>query len=382
MANFLHPRSLKLRNFKGISELELKFDETLTLLAGVNGVGKSSVMEALLAAVCRVWYHFPPHETPLFPLPERVVRTGAECAELVLGLADQNGDIIEFHLELREARQTLVNRQWAGFTDNIQPLLPLVVYYEQNRGVADREGGYKGTAVSISSREVRQSSLQTTVSSPSEFRTWFFEKEADEGQEIRERKDLGYMDPELEIVRQVLEQLDGFTRVRSRKPSDSRVRTLFLEKEGIDIAFDSLSGGERAFFLLAADLARRLMLACPGKTIAEVPGIVCIDEIELHLHPAWQRRILKTLMETFSACQFIVTTHSPQVIGGVEARHVRLLTPAGNGLRKVSQPIASKGRDSNYVLRGILGSTERDADANELFDKFDDLVDSGKTGRS
>ena len=376
MAFFFHPRSLKLRNFKGISELELKFDETLTLLAGVNGVGKSSVMEALLAAVCRVWHQFPPHETPPFPLLERVVRTGAECAELVLGLGDQNGDIIEFHLELREGSPKFVKPLWAGFTDNIQPLLPLVVYYEQNRGVGG--GEYQGTTVSVSSGEVRKSSLRTTISSPSEFRTWFFEKEADEGQEIRERKDLGHMDPELKIVRQVLKQLDGFTRVRSRKPSDSRVRTLFLEKEGIDIAFDSLSGGERAFFLLAADLARRLMLACPGKPIAEVPGIVCIDEIELHLHPAWQRRILKTLMETFSACQFIVTTHSPQVIGGVEARHVRLLTPAGNGLRKVSQPIASKGRDSNYVLRGILGSTERDADVNELFDKFDDLVDSGK----
>ena len=79
---------------------------------------------------------------------------------------------------------------------------------------------------------------------------------------------------------------------------------LLLKKDGIEIDFESLSGGEQSFFLLAADLARRLMIESPNTRLAETPGIVCIDEIELHLHPAWQRRILKSLMETFPACQF------------------------------------------------------------------------------
>ena len=143
------------------------------------------------------------------------------------------------------------------------------------------------------------------------------------------------------------------------------------------IPFDSLSGGEQAFFLLAADLARRLMLASPGTGVEEAPGIVCIDEIELHLHPAWQKKILRTLMDTFPACQFVVSTHSPQVIGGVEAHHVRLIEPGGDGRRKVSQPLASKGRDSNYVLKGILDTPERDDGVSELFDEFDRLVDDG-----
>ena len=146
----------------------------------------------------------------------------------------------------------------------------------------------------------------------------------------------------------------------------------------MEAPFDSLSGGEQAFFLLAADLARRLMLESPNTPVAEAPGIVCIDEIELHLHPAWQRRILKSLMEVFRNCQFIVSTHSPQVIAGVEARHVRLLTPGGNGVRKVSRPIASRGRDSNYVLEGILDVPARDDDVSRLFDRFDQLIDAGE----
>ena len=120
------------------------------------------------------------------------------------------------------------------------------------------------------------------------------------------------------------------------------------------------------------------MLESPGVPIEEAPGIVCIDEIELHLHPAWQKKILKTLMDTFPACQFIVTTHSPQVIGGVEAHHVRLLEPAENGVRTASQPIATRGRDSNYVLKGILDTPERDDEVSKLFDEFDHLIDAGE----
>ena len=247
------------------------------------------------------------------------------------------------------------------------------MYYEQTRIVRADAGSRN---VSVSSIENRVSSLDTTVSSPREFKAWFFEKEADEGLETRERQNLMYSDPELDAVRHLLRPLDGFTAIHSRKPPDRSERTLFLVKDGAEVPFDSLAGGEQAFFLLAADLARRLMLESPDTPIDEAQGIVCIDEIELHLHPAWQKKILRTLMDTFPACQFVVTTHSPQVLGGVEAHHVRLLEPAENGVRIVSQPIATKGRDSNYVLEGVLDTPERDDEVSKLFDEFDRLIDA------
>ena len=374
----LHLKSLKLRNFKGIAELHLAFDESLTLLAGVNGVGKTSVMQGLVAAVTHTWHRNPPHNYPCFMFPERVVRAGAAGTEIVLEVVVPDQPPVNVQFAVRDHRLELVRSQRSGlnqFLQSSQATLPLVVYYEQKRVASPSPSGRN---VSVSAELNRQSSLQTTVSSPREFTTWFFEKEADESQEVRERRDVAYEDRELAAVRGLLKQLDGFSAVRSRKPPDVGERTLFLEKDGANIPFDSLSGGEQAFFLLAADLARRLMLASPGTPIAEAPGIVCIDEIELHLHPAWQRRILRTLMETFPACQFVVSTHSPQVIGGVEARHVRLLTPGENGVRKVSQPLASKGRDSNYVLTGILDTPERDDDVSHLFAEFDRLVDAGE----
>ena len=150
------------------------------------------------------------------------------------------------------------------------------------------------------------------------------------------------------------------------------------ERDGLDVPFEALSGGEKAFFLLAIDLARRLLLAFPGSSVAESPGLVCIDEIELHLHPAWQRQILVRLIELFPCCQFVVSTHSPQVIGSVAARHVRILESNGDGHIEVTSPIASKGRDSNYLLEGILGTPVQNPGVDELFAKFDQLVDAGK----
>ena len=156
-------------------------------------------------------------------------------------------------------------------------------------------------------------------------------------------------------------------------------RMLYLRRDnGFDIPFEALSGGELAYFLLAVDLARRLLLEFPGSTLAEAPGFVCIDEIELHLHPAWQREILTALTALFPRCQFVVSTHSPQVIGSVAARHVRLLSTDGSRRVAAATPIASKGRDSNYVLEGIMGTTEHDPRVAGLFADFDRLLDAGQ----
>ena len=378
MARFLRPTALRLRNFKGVAELNVTLDNSLTLLAGVNGVGKTSVLQALLGAVTKAWGAKPPHNYPQFPFSESVTRAGATGAEILLELDAPVQSPIPLRLEVQERGLYPDELQFQQLVHHFQKFhtpLPLVVYYEQNRAPVSYSNWRN---VSVSSTENQASSLRTTVSSPQEFKAWFFEKEADEGLETRERRNLEYADPELATVRTLLKQLDRFTAVRSRKPPESGERTLYLEKDGTDIPFDSLSGGEQAFFLLAADLARRLMLESPGMPIREAPGIVCIDEIELHLHPAWQKKILRTLMDTFPACQFVVTTHSPQVIGGVEAHHVRLLEPAENGVRTASQPIATRGRDSNYVLKGILDTPERDDEVSKLFDEFDRLIDTGE----
>ena len=66
-----------------------------------------------------------------------------------------------------------------------------------------------------------------------------------------------------------------------------------------------------------------------GNVCKETEGIVLIDEVDLHLHPTWQQRIIGDLKEIFPKVQFIVTTHAPAVISTVKSEIIILLNDGG-----------------------------------------------------
>ncbi len=111
------------------------------------------------------------------------------------------------------------------------------------------------------------------------------------------------------------------------------------------------------------DLTRRLTIANPGSDnpIADGVALVLIDEIELHLHPKWQRDVIKRLPKIFGSCQFVITTHSPQVIGETEARCVRLLSWRDRKVA-VDTPTMAYGTDSNWILSVLMGAEEMSED--------------------
>lgn len=133
--------------------------------------------------------------------------------------------------------------------------------------------------------------------------------------EVPKGKSTAYVDPGLVCVRKAIEAMIGD--VSELRVKRNPVR-MVVYKAGKEIRVDMLSDGEKCTLALLGDLARRLVLANPS---AENPlvgkGIVLIDEIELHMHPSWQRRVLHVLNEVFPNIQFIVTTHSAQVLGEV-----------------------------------------------------------------
>lgn len=135
-----------------------------------------------------------------------------------------------------------------------------------------------------------------------------------------------------------------------------------------------LSDGEKCLLSLVGDLASRLAIADP---IADNPlegsGIVLVDEIDLHLHPAWQRKVTHILTRTFPNCQFIVTTHSPQVLGEIKAQDIRQLNDF-----KVSVPSQSYGLDSNSILDSIQNTDIRNASVTQKIDAINGMIDEGK----
>ncbi|EHZ2540206.1 AAA family ATPase [Vibrio parahaemolyticus] len=102
---------------------------------------------------------------------------------------------------------------------------------------------------------------------------------------------------------------------------------------------------------LVADIARRLTLLNP-KSLSplEGSGIVLIDEIDLHLHPSWQQKIIQRLESTFPHIQFVVTTHSPQVCHTVDSSSIWLLKDG----KKYRAPKGTRGAVSSWVLKNLF----------------------------
>ena len=125
--------------------------------------------------------------------------------------------------------------------------------------------------------------------------------------------------------------------------------------EGISVPVSQMSDGVKAVFFMVADIAFRCAKLNPQfkeKAAELTPGIVLIDEVDLHLHPSWQQRVLDTLQLAFPKIQFIVTTHSPQVVSSVPKECVRII----NEGKIVPFDTQTQGVESQDILAQIFGT--------------------------
>lgn len=118
-----------------------------------------------------------------------------------------------------------------------------------------------------------------------------------------------------------------------------------INKGGVILSASQLSQGEKSLMALVGDLARRLTMLNPSR---ENPfdgnGIVLIDEIDLHLHPSWQQTVIQKLTNTFKNIQFILTTHSPQVLSTVSKSNIRVL-----GKNVLDEYVAAEPQAETYA---------------------------------
>ncbi|GBL02060.1 ATP-binding protein [Vibrio harveyi] len=133
---------------------------------------------------------------------------------------------------------------------------------------------------------------------------------------------------------------------------------ILVKNDSVNITIKQLSDGQRIFLGLVSDLARRLVMLNPKlDNPLEGQGIVLIDEIELHLHPKWQQNIINELTDTFPNIQFIVTTHSPQVLSTVDKTNIRLFVTDEKGNVHCPQPkFQTKGVKSADILAELMGT--------------------------
>ena len=232
----------------------------------------------------------------------------------------------------------------------------------------------------------RFSALDGALSTRANFRAfaeWFYAWENEELREQKRHRDFDYRLKELEVVRRAIASMvPGASEPHVEHRPRRLVVSLELDSgEPETLALNQLSGGHRIVLAVAGDLARRM---AHGNPHLEDPlsseAIVLIDEVELHLHPEWQQRVLPDLTRTFPNTQFIVTTHSPQVLTAVRPEQIVELARDDDRVVAGSAPAPTYGAEAGDVLFTVMRVDERPPgnEFTKVLNRYMRLIEDGK----
>ena len=142
---------------------------------------------------------------------------------------------------------------------------------------------------------------------------------------------------------------------------------MVVDKCGDELIVNQLSDGEKCTLAMAGDLARRMTIANPtAEDPLTSPAVVLIDEIDLHLHPGWQRHITTALKETFPNCHFLLSTHSPQVISHLDRQCIWILERTRTGVI-AKRPEDAYGQTTGRILEDLMDVPARPQEIKEGF---------------
>jgi predicted ATP-binding protein involved in virulence len=383
-------KQIFLRSFRLFEDLTVDFDDRLNVFLGVNGSGKSALLEAIDFMFYKIYI-----APMLGTIPEIVEQIYGQVQIGKINSVVEASVIFEgklFESNVCVFKQN--DNSWNGvpmkrtvilrnFEEKIVATtnLPLFAFY-----VADKDKGFINRKM-LSNAHPQFAAFQNVFRNDnqafSSFTNWF-DTELNYENSIRLEKDIMYRSPKLQLIRRAFDiflkaiSKDTFKNLRikleARKNFEPHNIVLIITKDGIDIPIDYLSAGEKSVILLVADLVKRLFIANPSlENPLEGTGIVLIDEIDLHLHPKWQREVLPALLATFPKLQFIVTTHSPQVLSKIKQQHLFVLKDG-----QVKRPPSTYGKDTNLILNEAFDISERPDDIKKMLSDCMHLLEIDK----
>ncbi|MFC8043409.1 AAA family ATPase [Nocardia sp. NPDC057353] len=366
-----HIDRLEVENFRCFERLDITFDPKLTVLIGPNGTGKTAVLDALAILLSTVLGIFKADTRSIAVSDVREIPRDLDSRDAVArmepvyparGRADATlaGERFQWFRERHRpkgsdlwgntsALQDAVGRLWAD--EGSRPL-PVLALYGVERSIG---GGKTSGTVERSRAGAYESALDgksdlTRLAGYIEALTLADFVADSRGGEARAARN------QLKAISLACNRMLETTGWRDPVWNPIvRGMTLRHPTHG-ELPLSALSSGIKIAAGLVIDLVSRMARANPARgaedLLESVPGIVLIDEIDLHLHPTWQQQILPSLTEAVPQVQFIVTTHSPQVLSTVEGHSIRVL--GEQGARSVPY---SAGLRSDVVLREVMDAS-------------------------
>lgn len=375
---------LTLKNFRCFEQETFEFSEDFNVLIGNNATGKTVILDALaislgsfflgidginpesiskndIRRITKMEGETPTVETilPVEILSKGFFETEGQSQQLALfqfSFLKQNAlwsrelkkdhgrttrenakDIEQYARELQEQSRTQEQ-------DKKTVILPIISYYGTGRLWVPKLSRKQNTKIATLPKGSRFRGYENCLTNSHEikklaewFKTW-------ELSSLQQGKALNTLAGVKEAIKNCMEDWED---VRYDVLSDELVAT---SKNGKILPFRMLSDGVRNMIGMVADIAYRCVTLNPQfevEAAKKTPGIVLIDEIELHLHPKWQRRVVEDLKRTFPEIQFIVTTHSPFIIQSLYK---------GKLINLNSSPSSEyKGRSIEDIIEDIMG---------------------------
>jgi predicted ATP-binding protein involved in virulence len=355
---------LILNNFRGIDDLDLEFSEKVTVIIGINGSGKSSILDAIAILLSKLIRKICSTEGTGRSFLEKDIMNGRKSTsnEVTINYKgfDYNWGLTKYRqfskvqkIKNRYQLDEIASKIQHSIDEDENASVPLCVYYGVNRAVLD---------VPLRMRTKHDSSQliaydQALTDKRNDFRLffeWFRDREDFENETMRDNKK--FKDKELTAVRSAIEEFIGLSNLRVRR-NPLRME-ITKDKKVYDIR--QMSDGEKCLLALIGDLARRIAIANPSLSDPlKGEGVILIDEIDLHLHPAWQRMVVPKLNNIFPNCQFIISTHSPLVLGEIEPENIRILSRGAQDNISFYKPNQSFGLSSNQIIDYLMKADQK-----------------------
>ena len=338
---------VELRNIGPFAHCVLDLNERWTVILGDNGVGKSTVLRAIAVGICG---------KATEPFAERLLKSGTGSGEIRISFGN------------REYLTTIVRRSGGGVAVEAQSGVPLereqvlVVGYPALRTV----GTQRNSTVSSSPQRPNPGDLIPLTSEEPDprldnIKAWIIQiynlkNSEDTPPPERERYSALYD--------RVFSLLSTLAAGVVLKPGGVNVKKGEITINTADgpVPFESLSQGTLSLIGWTGALIQRLYeTAPPGVDPLQSRAVVLVDEIDAHMHPAWQQALVKRLSDMFVACQFIATSHSPLMVGSLEPDQVYRFERNANGRVEIARPeYALKGLGAAGLLTsGLFGLTSQ-----------------------
>lgn len=383
--------SLTLKNYRCYERMNVKFNPEYSVLVGVNGAGKSTILDGLATALGSYIAGFDgiasngisqyDAHRKMYKLGSRIeaepqypVEIGATC---VFGWENRISWTRSLHgkdgrTHIRDAKDVM---DYASYLQqqvragNKTAILPLIAYYGTGRLYMQKKQKRNASQDTIFTRTSGYTDCLDSASNDKLMMRWFEQMTLLQLQE-------GIRIPELDVVKTAMGKcFAGAGQPENIAEFDYKLKTHEMEivykKNGAKerLPMKLLSDGLRITISMVADIAYRMAVLNPqllDNILEETPGVVLIDEVDMHLHPEWQKRIMTDLHYIFPKVQFIVTTHSPSVLANIKKEHILLLEDG-----EIFMPEnTSYGRDISAIMSELMKVEVRPEAVVKLKDEF------------